>query len=174
MQNRKAVILLLIVTGVVWGLIVYRIIKTVKGSDTKPIQVNYTPSAIPHAHDSDTFSLIADYRDPFLDYLEVPKPVYTAPVAVKAPPPPPKPNIPFPAVSYLGRVKNHDSQKKVAIMMISKSIRNMSEGDKYNDITLVKLMGDSVQVSFFGEKKIITKSARREIQKETKQKETKK
>jgi hypothetical protein len=50
----------------------------------------------------------------------------------------------------------------------------MSEGDKYNDITLVKLMGDSVQVSFFGEKKIITKSARREIQKETKQKETKK
>jgi hypothetical protein len=160
--------LLLIVTSAVWGLIVFRIIKTVRGSDATPTSVSIAPPAISRSHDVDTFSLIDDYRDPFLGYLEIPKPIYSAPLAIKAAAPPPRPNVPFPNVRYLGRVKNHDSQKRVAIIMVDKSIKNMSEGDQYNNVKLLKLLGDSVLVSFYDERKMVAKSAKKETQKEPK------
>jgi hypothetical protein len=44
----------------------------------------------------------------------------------------------------------------------------MSEGDQYNNVKLLKLLGDSVLVSFYDERKMVAKSAKKETQKEPK------
>jgi predicted mannosyl-3-phosphoglycerate phosphatase (HAD superfamily) len=46
-------------------------------------------------------------------------------------------------------------------MMMKSGIKNMSEGESYNDVTLIKIMGDSVLVNYQKEQKVILKSGKK-------------
>ncbi|MBS1617141.1 MAG: hypothetical protein JST76_01390 [Bacteroidetes bacterium] len=167
MKNKMVVIAMLIVTGLVWGMIAYRIISAIGSQNSVAIPDSYAPiSSMPAATEVDTFSLLGDYRDPFLTTAVQRPPAGrihvsngsrpAAPPAVTGLSKPVPPSLSsFPAVTYLGRVQNNDAHRKVAIVMIGNTMRNMAEGETYHEITLAKVAGDSILVSHGREKKMI-------------------
>ena len=68
----------------------------------------------------------------------------------------------FPSVAYLGRIQNNDVRRKVAILMIGSTIRNMAEGETYQEVTLIKVAGDSILVSHQREKKMIGRGSKKQ------------
>src|SRR5258708_1692147 len=101
MKNKKVVILLLVLTAGIWGTVIYRIFKTVHKKDR--VQIKAAESKSNFSYLPDTFSIVADYRDPFLGkraVMEVPKKTSSGPVKPK---PAPVVNIiKWPAISYAG------------------------------------------------------------------------
>ncbi|MBS1624346.1 MAG: hypothetical protein JST83_10025 [Bacteroidetes bacterium] len=174
MKNKKAVIAMLAVTGLVWSMIAYRIISAISSQNSVAIPDSYAPiSSMPAAMKVDTFSLLGDYRDPFLTTtMQRPlaisfsvsggsRPAATPAVHV-TPKPAPSATSSFPSVAYLGRVQNNDARRKVAILMIGSTIRNMAEGETYQEITLVKVAGDSILISHQREKKMIGRGSKKQ------------
>ena len=174
MKNKVGVIVMLVVTGLVWSMIAYRIISAIGSQNSMAIPDSYTPiSSMPTATEVDTFSLLGDYRDPFLTTAvqRVPavhisgsgsvSPAATPAVHLMAKPVPPA--LPsFPSVAYLGRIQNNDVRRKVAILMIGSTIRNMAEGETYQEVTLIKVAGDSILVRHQREKKMIGRGSKKQ------------
>ena len=160
MKNKKAIYFLLPLVLIIWGLIIYRI---VSGSASD----NYVQSAavnIPlklNQEKVDTFSIYADYSDPFLDYIwefddsgsdeeavvEEIVPVIEKPPII----------INWPKISFGGIVKNQKSNKQVIIINIGEVGHLMKAGDVVSGVTLKKVFNDSIQVSFEKENKTIVK-----------------
>jgi hypothetical protein len=157
MKNKKAIVLLLVLTGIIWGLIVYRVIITLSGNTISITRSDKQEIVKSDTAKIDTFSLVKDYRDPFLEYT--PERISKSISVPSKPKPPHTPQIvsPFPQASFLGRIQNQALKKRIAIMMIKGRIKSMVEGENYDGLTLLKVMGDSVILSFNKEKRIITK-----------------
>ncbi|MBI2269772.1 MAG: hypothetical protein HYU69_05370 [Bacteroidetes bacterium] len=102
----------------------------------------------------DTFSIKADYRDPFLDKLmggEQPK----SASAIKTPPVKVQPLTTWPQVAYFGIIKNQTGNKQLALLQINGKQSRMQLNQMAGDITLMKITKDSVQVKFGKEMKYV-------------------
>jgi len=156
MKNKKVVILLLILAAGIWGTVIYRIFKTVHKEDTvqrKPAESKPDFSSLP-----DTFSIVADYRDPFLGKRVVPQSLkkVTTPV-VKPKPEPVASTIKWPALSYSGIIKNKNDAKELALVKIDQKEFIMRTGEVMQGVQLSKIFKDSIVVLYQKEKKVIMK-----------------
>lgn len=156
MKNKKVVILLLVLAAGVWGTVIYRIFNSVHREDavlTKPVENKSDFSSY-----EDTFSIVADYRDPFLGkrvashmpkkqgtVIAKPKPVYVGTVAK------------WPPVTYSGRIKGQNPDKELAMVKIDQKDFIMKRGDVMMGVELSKIFKDSIVVLYQKEKKVITK-----------------
>lgn len=107
----------------------------------------------------DTFSIVANYRDPFLG-----KKINYAPpkanVTVKKILPQkkaPKVLTPWPVIIYKGMIKNNNSNKRVGITQINGKDFLTKEGDIIQGVSCLEIHKDRIKVSFQKEVKIIHK-----------------
>jgi hypothetical protein len=159
MKNKKATYLLLFVVLIIWGFIVFRIYRTVNPSDEKKMNVSIG-SILTDTRVTDTFSIAASYRDPFLNhYVAVSHSVRRSrPVPVQLPQLPKAP-VRWPDVKFLGTISNNKLAKKIILVSINGRDNLMREGETVNDLSLLKIAKDSVQLSYMGEKKFFTKKS---------------
>lgn len=155
MKNKGLTFVLVIVVGVIW----YKVFFRIKDNLTADTSIAATQNASPILRKQfvkDTFALQANYRDPFHSNASTthnstsdemngtaPQP---APVQqiVKPQPDPPKPHR-WPKMRYFGLMKSNPQKGTLAILTIDNMRFNLREGEEaYDGITLRKIYGDSV------------------------------
>lgn len=151
--------MLLLLVTIIWGIIFYRIVFVASSdpilSATESIQpVKYTNTSVP-----DTFSIFANYRDPFFNKI-IPGPASNL-NKVKAPTPAKVEKIvvplKWPSLSYGGIIKNQKSGKQLVLININGEESIIKAGDEISGIHLLKVYKDSIEVSFQKEKKTVSK-----------------
>ncbi len=159
MKGNKSVYVLLPVVAIVWGLIAYRVVKYVGPGNTEiaspPVaEVKFEPEKF----EGDTFSILANYSDPFLG---APVPVKKITVVAQKPKPvtkpAPKPETPWPQVAFHGLIKNKDSKKTYALLTVNGKMKSFSEKDEWQGIKIIKADKDSVVLGYNKQKKSFRK-----------------
>lgn len=160
MKNKKLVYVLLPLVVLIWGIIVYRIFTSIN-----PDSPNVTGRQSSLVTDTlqknvpDTFTIVANYRDPFLGALPVApsKPGFSVTKPVAKAPEPPKETIPvlWPSLSYSGMVRNKDSKKQMALIQINNSMHSMQINETVAGVQLLGIYPDSIIVVFNKQKKTI-------------------
>lgn len=161
LKNKKLLYVLLPLLVIIWGLIFYRIFSSLNSSDEKyKLQTSKNIFSSKDNAVSDTFSIVNNYRDPFLGKTitaDVNKSVVVqrikpAPIesVVKQP-------LEWPAIIYGGMIKNQKSNKQFVLLQINGQANVMKQGDVKNGVELLVIFKDSIQVSFKKEIRIIKK-----------------
>ncbi len=156
MKGKKSTqaVLLVFVLGV-WGVIFFRIFSKLTDDDTANLPYDIPDSRITANQVADTFQLLANYNDPFLNKAAgsdrgishegaatVPqnntvkqgvRPV-SLPVAQQT------------QVKYMGMIRNNASKKKVAVISVNGKSSLVQENESFDNIKLLKLYKDSVLV----------------------------
>lgn len=146
----------------VWGIVFYQIFSYFFSAPTFVTEKTETILNVDEIK-QDTFSIIANYRDPFLgenSSINLPK-ITTSSKSTSTKtqkPAEPKPlEKPWPIITYKGMIKNNNSEKKVCIISIDNKEQLVKEGDDINGVKITMIKKESVQVSFQKEQKTITK-----------------
>ena len=153
--------ILLPLTVIVWGLIIYKIISAVDNDEDIISRSHDSPSlALADTISLHEINLIANYRDPFLgkSIVKVNRPSIshnrqvnlTQVTSVVAP-------IMWPQISYVGIIENKKKKTKVAILRIDNTEFLLKEKEISNNVLIEKILGDSIQVVFNKERKIFKK-----------------
>ena len=151
--------ILLPVVIIVWGIIANRLVKYIKqDTPVSPAEISEEIRFKPENFKQDTFSIVANYRDPFLGAFAVEHPpVSSLPKA----PSPPKPvvvkNIKWPVIAFKGLIKNHESQKIYGMMTIDGKLRSVLVKDEILGIKVLDIQRDSIGVVFNNEKRSFRK-----------------
>ena len=159
MKSKKTVYILLVVVAGIWGTLFYKIFSGLGGdNDIKSNTIQIPQTLIANSF-SDTFSLIANYRDPFLGKQLAPKIVSdNPPVTVNKTKSQPVVNSSqWPAITYSGMVKNDNSNKTLALLFINGNSQTLKQGDLIENIEVVKIYRDSVLLKQGKEKKFFKK-----------------
>jgi hypothetical protein len=162
MKNRKLAYILLPAVIAIWGIIFYRIFFAAGGDDGISAGVKEKVEAHTGSSLADTFSIIADYRDPFLGKLvsDVPKTNVPQPVNAQPKKKEPKPQpvqIPWPAVSYSGMIKNQVSARQLAILQVNGQSHVVKSGETVEGMQVCRVWKDSIEIGFGKEKKVFRK-----------------
>ena len=168
MKNKKSIYLLLPLTLLIWGIIGYRIYQSIKPEDSYAQATSFpTFTALTNDQTPDTFTLINNYRDPFLS--AAPPPV-TKPVAqvhrpaskpqiikkVEKPKPPKKqPKVRWPKIAYKGSFKNKGSSRQLALVNINQTEHFLGINDTASKVRLLNIWRDSIKVKCQHEYKTI-------------------
>jgi hypothetical protein len=160
MKNKKLLYILIPATLLLWGAIIYRIIGTVGNDESVNTMASSFVPMVDSLEVNDTFSIHPDYRDPFSGKsLKKVLPVSSENRVVA--PKVPKINTPlvsvWPNVAYGGIIKNQKSNKQSVLVLINGQSNIMNVGDVNLGIQLLKVYGDSIEVKFNKEKKIVKK-----------------
>lgn len=163
MKKKQLTYVLVTVITLVWGAIGYKlylsffstpelVVQTQKAN--KPLQLQEAVA--------DTFTLVADYRDPFLGNLSRRRNQTSSPVTKpkrQTRPTPPKPvkKIVWPAIQYGGLVRNKQNEKTLALVRVNEQNRLMKLGEKHGEIELQGIYADSILVSMNAETKMVAK-----------------
>ncbi|MFS4469621.1 hypothetical protein [Maribacter sp. 2210JD10-5] len=131
-KNQKTYLLLALVLGV-WGVIAYKILNTVNPSVSKVDIAISKDIFIPEkVKVRDTFSIVANYRDPFLGTVNAPKnPKKT--LAIKDT----KPKVPEKAIAYTGFITDKSSRQKIFFVTIDGQQHMMALNQTINEVKLI-------------------------------------
>lgn len=156
-KNKKILYVLVPVTLLVWGIIIYKLLNVVKtGNDELTAKRTRYEIGSKNELLADTFTICANYRDPFLGKIssnESPKIAATLIKAKETTAP-----TPWPLITYMGIIKNQRSNKQFVIIQINDQNITMKPGEINNGVELLKVFKDSVEVKFNKEKRFIKKS----------------
>jgi hypothetical protein len=165
MKDRKVNIALLLAVAVIWIIIIYKI---VQGVDVK----SYTSYKTVLSEDSlsvsvsDTFELIANYRDPFLggrkkenkkisslnsqsfQQKQVIKPIEIQPTIV---------DVIWPEIIYSGSIENKSKGTLVAAVQVGTTNLLVKQQESYMGVSFLLISQDSVLVQYKNQKKAIFK-----------------
>jgi hypothetical protein len=155
MKNKKAVYFVLALILGIWAVILYRVFNFASSSnDNVDVQSSFVPPVL-NSNAADTFSIFANYRDPFLGKTETPgenKKVKIVPIPKKVVEP-----LKWPAITYGGMIKSRKSNAQLCMVVINGQSNFMKEGDGASDILLKKVYKDSIEVVFQKEKRVVRK-----------------
>ena len=156
MKNKKYIYLLIPLTIVIWGLIIYKIV-SYKGdgyeSFKKEIKNNNTQDII---ISDDTFSLFLNYPDPFLKQKELPiksntkRQDHLKNKNIKK-------HINWPKIKYNGVVCNTVTDKKKINIRINGMDYIMSKNEIIENVKLLKSSNDSIILLYQNIKKVVYK-----------------
>jgi hypothetical protein len=163
MKNKRTTYLLMAVVAAIWGLIGWKIWKGLQGDD----DFNVEPEAVLNAKNkntlSDSFELILNYRDPFLDKPAIAVsspsvPTNSLPKQTVVTSPKPEPiTASWPEIRYGGLVKRTGQEKSAAFVSVNGKSEIVTVGQQITDITIIRIWRDSVEVQRGKEKRIIKK-----------------
>lgn len=159
MKNKKAVYILLPLVLLLWGIIFYMIFSAVNPSYDQQVQPRDLSINVSSENPlSDTFSIIANYRDPFLGKVfSSEKPVVRDASINSTPVKPIVIPKSWPSISYGGMMKIIKSSKQVALIYINGGSKMMKTGEIKEEVELLKIYNDSVEVMFHKEKRVVKK-----------------
>ncbi len=165
MKNKKLTYVLIPLVLLVWGTIIYKIVKVANNDDDSSKM--YKSTFMENEGNellSDTFSIHPNYRDPFISKRT--KGATSPENSIHSPATPnsneinksialPSSSGRWPAIVYSGLIKNQKSNKQLALIQIDGKANIMKTGDIMEQIELTKIFRDSIEVKFYKEKKII-------------------
>lgn len=153
MKNKRAIYILVPLLISIWGIIAYQITSYGSPDNGSSFSGQLSVPKIENAK-ADTFSISANYRDPFLEKPVVEKkPV----VVVKKAKPEVKASLPWPKITYGGVIKNQKSSKQLYLVQVNGNDNIIREGDLIAEVQLAKAWKDSIQVVFQKERRVIKK-----------------
>ncbi len=157
-KNKKLTYILLPIVIGVWGLIIYRIFAVASPDSPTPrfadSQAEAASSQLP-----DTFHLLANYPDPFLGRIVQEKRFSSGKPVLKKEGPKPvvKAQQAWPAITYVGMIKNQKSSKQLVMVQIDGVSNVMKAGDNAGGIALTRIFRDSVELAMGKDRKIVKK-----------------
>lgn len=155
MKNKKVAYLLVVLIAGIWAVILYRFFSFSSSSDhTVQIESSFIPPALSSGI-IDTFSISANYRDPFLGKTETPsksKKSKAVPIPKKAIEP-----LKWPVITYGGMIKSRKSNAQLCVVVINGQSNFMKEGDATSEVQLKRVFKDSIEVVFGKERRIMRK-----------------
>jgi hypothetical protein len=163
MKNRKTAYIMVPIVLAIWGMIGWKVYAAMKGKDDQ-ILAQVTGEKIKTTVEkiSDTISLIADYRDPFLGKSIVIKDSKfeirnsKKELAVKVPVKE-KIALAWPKVVYHGLIKRTTDQKTVGFLNVNGRSYFVKGGEAAGEVNVGKLWKDSVEIVFGKDKKVFRK-----------------
>jgi hypothetical protein len=154
MKNKPLTYLLIVSVAAVWGIIFYRIFSA--GNDEEEIfrplvKSQFVNESLDDYSYKDTFTLVLNYRDPFLStaiyYVEEKvAQVASKPIVFNAAPK--RPAINWNIIKYTGFISNPSKKSVVAIMSINGKEYMMKEGELVAGVKILRNLKDSVKVSY--------------------------
>lgn len=167
MKSKNLRLILIVLTIVIWGIIILRIISylqkpKIKTSSEQQISFEKNKFEI-----KDTFQIVANYKDPFLskaktngsyqntrsDNSNPGKSSATENTNLKET----KKDIIWPGISYNGVIFNPKNQKQTGILSINNKNMLVMKGNTYEGIFVEMIFQDSIRVIYQKEIKTITK-----------------
>ncbi|MEL6636635.1 MAG: hypothetical protein AAFR05_07780 [Bacteroidota bacterium] len=163
MDNKNVKYLLALAVCAIWGLLGYRIYQKLQPKSDfflPPAPITFVAEG-----QQDSFTLLVNYRDPFLGgKLRAPE---AAPAAAPSPantqvstriprPVNPRQNRPFPQVIYKGLIDLKDG-RKVALTTAKSKTFNWETGETFAEMTLLAIYEDSIRIKFQESEKTILK-----------------
>jgi hypothetical protein len=150
MKNKKVIYLLIFLVVIIWGMVIFRIVRRpdnsvlLQTSNSK----DTTGFVIPTG---DTFEIINSYEDPFrISVKPKGKPRVenntarqTLPVVKKD----------WPKIELQGLIKDQTSSKTVVLLKINERNSTIRMNDESQGVRFIKAAGDSVLLEFNREKK---------------------
>jgi len=152
MKNKKTLYILLPVAIFIWGLIGYKIYSHFINKKEITRDVSVENNLGNKENKADTFSLINNYRDPFLDNSYKPEKRNTTTKVKKN-----YQRIIWPEIIYSGRIINQKTKKSLVNLRINGIEKIVRPGAEQEGIFLLNAYDDSVIVKFEGETKTIIK-----------------
>ncbi|NJN77204.1 MAG: hypothetical protein HC803_01810 [Saprospiraceae bacterium] len=153
----------------IWGLVIYRVVDSMKGKDTPNISpiIYWTDTASNFVNQS--YQLHLGYNDPFLKVGNFKSDieninnfeneitsnssstdVVTPPTTIQNLLPQQTPKVQFPPLEYIGLVINKQNGQQLAVIKHHNEIHKVYLGDKIANCTVFNIQKDSVQVSLRG------------------------
>jgi hypothetical protein len=165
MKNKSVKNILIGLTIVIWGTIAYKLSDYFSDDEVEPVAEIETQMVSEKSNVSDTFKIMANYRDPFLgksnfNYNPEQSNNSSAKTIIKKPEQPPViiKALSWPNMNYQGLIMNQKSKIKTGILKINGRDNLIKQGDIISDIEIVALSSDSVLVKLNNEVKSIVKS----------------
>lgn len=145
----------------VWGIVFYQLYLYFFST---PTYVTKKAEMVVNVNEikKDTFSIVANYRDPFLGenirltQSKTTKNQSSQPKVQKNIEPKPI-DKPWPSIEYKGMIKNNNSEKRVGIVNINSKEHLVKEGEILNGVKFMVISKELIQVSFQKEQKTISK-----------------
>jgi hypothetical protein len=157
MKNKKLLYVLVPAVIFIWGGLIFKIYSRINPGSKSVVSFQQArDTAYISAERLDTFTILCNYRDPFLN-----KPLVSA--VIKAQPhkgSQPKAPIQaekWPSIVYCGMIKNLRSSKQLILLQIDGRSITMRSGDVISDIQLKQVFKDSIEVSFRKDRRVIRK-----------------
>lgn len=168
-NNKKLTYILIPVVLIIWGGILFKIMQYRSSDETSGNSIpSYTENK-EIAMEKDSFSLIADYNDPFIKRRYSPPKEKSSSAESKvvstrrnrSPQRSPRVNrrrVRWPNIAYGGVIINENNKELTALINLNNTNRLLYEGDVFEDVTLLEIYNDSIIVSYMDEQKTIPKS----------------
>jgi hypothetical protein len=149
MKNKGIVYILLVVVGIIWYQVFFRIKDNFFEEVILPPKNEIREKYIPLFH-RDTFQLNADYRDPFRGVSSVTEEIKPQELntqvnsSPKVIPAQPKPHH-WPKIKYFGLLKSNPTKGSLCIVQVGNSMYNLREGEVTQDnIEVRRITRDSI------------------------------
>lgn len=159
-QKKKIIYILMPIVILVWGFVFYQLYGYFFST---PSYVKAEEKAIINIDEikKDTFSIVADYRDPFLTKKIIPTANHQVAIKTNGASQTKKNTPPtvfkWPSIQYKGMIKNNNSERRVAIVTVDGKEHIVKEGTTLNELKVVKIEKETITVSFQDEQKTINK-----------------
>lgn len=140
-KNRKTLVFLIPAVAVIWGMVIYRVVKTLSEEETVNPSVRTTMDERTFKIEKDTFSLIALDRDPFLG-IKYSRKKYVKHKVVS------KKEINWPTIEYLGMVSDSDSKSGVYLLNVRGRSHFLQKGDEVDSIKLIKVSPNKIWLKY--------------------------
>ncbi len=152
MGNKRNTYVLLIVVLAIWGIIGYRVLKTLNPSQEESAVTEKGVSFHPEKlKKQESFTIAVQERDPFLGTMTRPQKKKAAKPAVREEMPP-EMEVP---VYYFGMVKDGKSREKIYFVQIDGMQQLMRIHDEVKGVKLLKGSEQEITVLYNGKRKVI-------------------
>jgi hypothetical protein len=162
LNNKTVTYLLLLLVAGIWGFIIYRVMISTDHSDTTSLLTTKSVITKEEENDLDTFSIRANYGDPFLG-KKIPSSYQSGSfvssddntIRKRKEKGVPKEAIDWSFISYQGLIKNRSANHIVALINIDGKEYMVKEGDIEKEVKILKNTRDSIRVEYKNKKKYI-------------------
>lgn len=155
-KKRHLMIVLILGAAGLWGYIMYVVWDSFFKQEIVQITQTVNTQEKNLSSEPDTFTLLANYRDPFLSE-QVRKPELVQKRVAQVVPSPPKVIQPWPEVSYGGMIRNQQTNSQLALITVNGKSELVGPGVAYQDLLIRKIYKDSVELAFGKEIKMVKK-----------------
>jgi hypothetical protein len=150
MKSNKKTYLLLTLVLIIWGLLAFRIVKTLNPTEEKKEPIEITTSDIPEITiKRDTFSISGDYRDPFLGTL--PKKTRKSKISK-----PKKIEVPKRNITYQGSVALNDSGDRMFFVSVDGQQHVFEKRKEIDGVMLISGDKKSIKIKYKGHRETHT------------------
>lgn len=166
MKNKSLRYILIFSVIFVWGTIAYKIFTYVNSDDSEIQSQNTIQQKNEQSSATDTFHLVANYRDPFLGRTTLTNVQNANPNSQKIIKTEKQKEVPkienkvisWPKLTYLGIIVNQKSKNQTGLLKVNGKDFIIHQGNIVAEMEIVKLYNDSVTVKYSEDIKTIVKN----------------